>query len=156
MHPRQPGVLCGAESPVNLRPPPFEAAWVWRWAGTLTQNEMAVVRLWAAGAEFRDLAAVREAPGGGGAALPGLALAPAVVELLGDGIAVNSTAELRPSQDGSGPLNPNPYPAQHMSAQLLAFRPCWHLGLHDTGVHLWSVRPLTRAAPALTPGTMSV
>jgi len=89
-------------------------------AGTLTQNEMAVVRLWAAGAEFRDLAALREAPRGGGAALPGLALPPVVVELLADGIAINSTAELRPAQDGAGPLSLNPNPA---CLHLLAFGP---------------------------------
>lgn len=69
--------------------------------GTLTQNDMAVVRMWAAGSEFRDLAALRESRSlGNGAPGPGLALDPAVVALLTDGIAANSTAELRPSQDG--------------------------------------------------------
>ncbi|KAK9845411.1 hypothetical protein WJX81_005835 [Elliptochloris bilobata] len=69
--------------------------------GTLTQNEMAVVRMWAAGSEFRDLAALREAaPCGNGAPGPGLALDAAVVALITEGIAVNSTAELRPSPDG--------------------------------------------------------
>ena len=72
-------------------------------AGTLTQNEMAVVRLWAAGSEFRDLAALREARCGNGAPGPGLALDPAVAALITDGIAVNSTAELRPSANGARP-----------------------------------------------------
>lgn len=62
---------------------------------------MAVVRLWAAGSEFRDLAALREARCGNGAPGPGLALDPAVAGLITDGIAVNSTAELRPSADGA-------------------------------------------------------
>ena len=70
-------------------------------AGTLTQNDMAVVRMWAAGSEFRDLAALRESRSrGNGTPGPGLALDPAVVALITDGIAANSTAELRPSQDG--------------------------------------------------------
>jgi len=105
-HPRQPARVCGLELPRRLRPKQPERR-AGR-AGTLTQNEMAVVRLWAAGAEFRDLAALREAPRGGGAALPGLVLPPVVVELLADGIAINSTAELRPAQDGAGAAQPEP------------------------------------------------
>lgn len=60
--------------------------------------------MWAAGSEFRDLAALRAARCGNGAPGPGLALDPAVAALITDGIAVNSTAELRPSAEGAHSL----------------------------------------------------
>ena len=103
--------------------------------------------MWAAGSEFRDLAALREAPCGNGAPDPGLALDPAVAALITDGIAVNSTAELRASADGA-----------HPAAEQGCRQSEVDLGFRLSGQHsMWvscagSISPLQQAQHAATTG----
>lgn len=62
-------------------------------AGTLTQNKMAVSRLWLAGQEVQVDALGARSPGSNGALPAGLD--PGALSVLLEGIALNSTAELR-------------------------------------------------------------
>ena len=68
-------------------------------AGTLTQNKMAASRLWVAGQEV-DIAALDGHSSSNGATLHGLE--PKTLSVLVEGVALNSTAELR--ENGSASL----------------------------------------------------
>ena len=61
-------------------------------AGTLTQNKMAVSRLWVAGQEI-DAGALNRHSSSNGATSHGLK--PSILSTLVEGVALNSTAELR-------------------------------------------------------------
>jgi len=82
-------------------------------AGTLTQNRMAASRMWVAGRDYGDLLrllspSVDLTYAGDDDSSP-LGLDMRVLSLLTDGIALNSTAELRPG-DSASPL---PYHVPH-------------------------------------------
>ena len=62
-------------------------------AGTLTQNKMAVSRLWLAGQDVQADALGARSPGSNGT--PPAGLDPRALSVLLEGIALNSTAELR-------------------------------------------------------------
>ena len=68
-------------------------------AGTLTQNKMAASRLWVAGQEV-DIGALNGHSSQNGATPHGLE--PQTLSMLVEGVALNSTAELR--ENGSAPL----------------------------------------------------
>ena len=75
-------------------------------AGTLTQNEMAVSRLWIGGREYNNLPTAESSHSGRQGCHVSLGLEPQVESLLSNSVALNCTAALR-RDPSSGSMPPS-------------------------------------------------